>query len=178
MMGRVLFATGLLAAAWFVVFEPGPSIAVTAILFTAAAATVIGGFLTARALESREKEDLTRRVLAAAVVGVPAGLAIAKGDLFFGSTTETILLFVGLALGAVAYGLLFFFVHGVHRALRPESAPLLLWVAMASVGAGLVVAWAPISDILEGLLTLTGPLALMAITVLWPSDSVDGEPSN
>lgn len=170
--GRVLFATGLLASAWFFVVDPDPSLVVTVLLFAAPAAAILGGLLMARALESR-KEGLTRRVLGAAGAGVPAGLALREGGLVFASSTETSLLFVGLALGAVAYGLLFSFVHGVHRALRPGSSPLLLWAALASVGAGLIVALAPVSNLLESLLIAAGPLALMAVTVLWPSDSVD-----
>lgn len=179
MAGRAVCALGLLATGGLVLagelrprgspIRPTPLWMEVGVIL-APAIVLLGALLSAKGLEADAEADLTGRALAAGVVGVPALLAFLQGELFFASSGEVLLLFVGLVLAVAAGGLLFWFLFGIHRALRPSSKPVFLLAAAASVLAGVIVDADPYAN----LLLVSAPAALVAISILRPSQTPHG----
>lgn len=169
-LGRVLTAVGLLSGAVTSLLvladadHVGPVLEVgdtVLVLFVGAGVTVgVGMLLTARALEGSGSADMVGRALGVTTMGVLAGFAFWQGGGYFEDTFYLSVL--GILLALVAVALLFWFVHGVHRTLRPETRPLLLWAGAGSF----VLALALASDTLTVVFGLTVPGVLLALALL------------
>lgn len=90
---------------------------------------VVGSVATGWRLAEEVPSDLPLRsvafsgAFALAVVGFRVGT-------YWGDVGDFFLLIAGVGSAFLAYGLLFFFAHGVHAGLWPERTRVLLWAAL------------------------------------------------
>lgn len=108
---------------------------------------VLGTLATGRRLDAKRESNLT---LTAVALSGAIGLSIIglRTGYWGGDAQAHILLYVGIGSLIVAYGLLFTFTHGVHRAISHDSFRSLFWIALGLAAFGLLWRGRNVTEIL------------------------------